>query len=190
MLGENHIQIAHMLLGRACSQMELKLYEGAEVSARTALRIVESGSQSYSPSVQQYDFKQDDGDDEKHRILDGGIKRTLKNKVKSNLMGFQQSASEKRYEEEMALRQREVQSIASSKVSGAASSEQLVEMKCSILYIIGQALIERDRLGEARMVFDSALLYATKLNDTTKQLLIHDQLRDIANIVQQKEDRL
>merc|ERR1712039_92563 len=52
LLGDSHIQIAHMLLGRACSEMELKQYEVAEMSARNALKIVDASGNSQS--AQQY----------------------------------------------------------------------------------------------------------------------------------------
>merc|ERR1712129_273879 len=122
--------------------------------------------------------------------LEGGVKNTLKEKVKANLMGYQQSESERQMEEEMKIKQQQQRIANVNAVSGASSSGQLIEMKCSILFIIGQSLIEQDRLGEAQMVFDNALVYATQLNDTSKQLMIHDQLRDITRIKEQSTNAI
>merc|ERR1712032_712274 len=137
--------------------MELKKYQIAEMSARNALKIVEAGSHSYAQSAQQYDLKENVQGSK--RILEGGVKNTLKNKIKSNVMGYQQSEQDKRFEEEREMKQR----MANAKVPGVSSSAQLIEMKCSILFIIGQSLIEQDRLGEAQMVFENALVYASQL---------------------------
>merc|ERR1712129_360095 len=89
-------------------------------------------------------------------------------------------------EEEMKIKQQQQRMANVNAISGASSSGQLIEMKCSILFIIGQSLIEQDRLGEAQLVFDNALVYASQMNDTSKQLMIHDQLRDIAKIREQR----
>lgn len=185
LLGDNHIQIAHMLLGRSCSEMELSQWENAEKSARKALKIVESGSFQYSQSVQNFENVNQD------KLIgkgsgSGGIKNSLKDAMKTNLFGSK-TESEMIQEQEMKINRVKQEMMMSSTMTGISSGEQLIEMKCSILFVIGQTLIEQERLNEASMIFNNALIYATKLNDTTKQLLIHDQLRDIQTILEQKK---
>ena len=184
LLGDNHIQIAHMLLGRACCEMELKQWQTAEKSARQSLKIVESGANQYSQSTQNFEINNENNKiGGGKRLFEGGIRNTLKEQLKTNMMGNDKTESEIRYEQEMQLEKQRQQLIKNATTSGISTSEQLVEMKCSILYILGQTLLEQDRLNESKMVFNNALIYATKLNDTTKQLLIHDQLRDIQGII-------
>ncbi|ETO18340.1 hypothetical protein RFI_18934 [Reticulomyxa filosa] len=112
-LGDGHIQLAHLYLGRACSEMELKEHDKAEQSARLALQIVEANGPSQS------------------------------------------------------------------KQPHTSASLEWKDLKCSVLFVLGQALIELNRLSDAKLVFQNALTLASQLNDQSKQLLITDQLRDI-----------
>ena len=187
LLGENHVQIAHMLLGRACCEMELKVWDTAEQSARSALQIVERAMNRYSSPAQQFTV---DRKDNFGGGGGGGIKNALKETVKKRVIqGDGPSEEEQRLQMEMQMKQQQMmmnQGGPQGMGSGVTSGEQLVEMKCSILYVIGQSLIEQERFKEAEMVFNNALLLATRLSDTSKQLLIHDQLRDIGYILKKK----
>lgn len=162
MLGMNHIQIGHIFLGRACAEMEIKEYENAEISAKYALKIVEANARGNKDSNIYLNKDFNEG---------YSLKNAVKKQIKSNLLGNENV-------------DKSLQGMKNSSVQQLNNySVQFLEMKCSILYILGQSLIEQQRLMEAHQLFSSALIYAAQLNDHSKQLLIQEQLRDIQYII-------
>ena len=61
-------------------------------------------------------------------------------------------------------------------------SNEISDIKCGILFVYGQCLIEQVRYDEAEMILATAMDYAQKLNDQTKLLLIYDQVRDLKSL--------
>ena len=109
-LGDNHIQIAKILLGRSCSYLELKDSNNCQLDAKKSLKIIEFN-------------------------------------LNNNL-----------------------------------SDSNLLKLKSSCLFLIGQSMMLDKDIESAKNIFTLCLYITKKLNDHSKYLAIKDQLNFIQSL--------
>lgn len=189
LLGDNHIQMAHILLGRACAELEIGNLTDCEQCSREALKIVDFQSGLAG------NYKDGSGGSvinsvgatrvlnekmiEKEKIEGVGTFGKIKNKMLSTAgidLNNSKNAIENEKMKEMNDKINQTQEIVSFE------SNEIIDIKCGILFVYGQCLIEQVRYEEAEMILATAMDYAQKLNDQTKLLLIYDQVRDLKSL--------
>ncbi len=79
LLGEKHIQVAHILLGKACAELEIRQPFIAEQSARSALSIVESEENSIGSNLGTI------FDSHGNQQISAGVATVPKDQLRSNI---------------------------------------------------------------------------------------------------------